>query len=441
MTVESEILKKVKPTKAQDAKVMAAVNELESLVRREAKRLDAHVDLMLVGSVAKGTHLKDPDIDMFMLFPESTSLETLKEKGLAIGRSVLDGREHYAQHPYVRGAFNGFQVDLVPCFKIMDTRKKMSAVDRTPFHTRFVKANLADGQADQVRLLKRFMKGIGCYGAEAKVQGFSGYLCELLVMRFGGFREVLEAASKWKKGEHIELSGHEGKEFPEPLTFIDPVDTSRNVASAVSVETLILLIRASREYMQSPSERFFFPAERPPWAPAKVKEVAGPRLDNIVSVSFPKIDLIDDVVYPQLRKSLSAAVALLERQEFEIEKTSIHVDGLAHLVIELASIVLPDERRHRGPPEKSENAKAFLAKWRKKGLSPPFVEDGRWYVIARREVARGDELLRQEIRSLSLGKDVKKVDEFSVLTGPEMLGKEHIATLTGHIDETAPWER
>ncbi|MDQ1371500.1 MAG: CCA-adding enzyme [Candidatus Thermoplasmatota archaeon] len=441
MTLESEVLKKVKPTKAQDAKVMAAVRELEDLVRREAKRLDAFVDLMLVGSVAKSTHLRDPDIDMFMLFPESTSQETLKEKGLAIGKAVLGGREHYAQHPYVRGDFAGFQVDLVPCFKIMDTRKKMSAVDRTPFHTRFVKANLADGQADQVRLLKRLMKGIGCYGAEAKVQGFSGYLCELLVMRFGGFRQVLEAASEWKKAEHIELPGHEGKEFPEPLTFIDPVDTSRNVASAVSIETLLLLIRASREYLRSPSERFFFPAERPPWPPAKVKDAAGGRLENIVSVSFPKIDLIDDVVYPQLRKSLAAAVALLERQEFEIEKTSIHVDGLAHLVIELASMSLPEERKHRGPPEKSENAKEFLAKWRKKGLSPPFVEDGRWYVIAKRDVTRGDDLLRKELRSLSLGKDVKKVAEFSVLSGPEMLDKAHIGALTEHFDERVPWER
>lgn len=441
MTLESEVLKKVKPTKAQDAKVMAAVSDLEDLVRREAKRLDAFVDLMLVGSVAKSTHLRDPDIDMFMLFPESTSQETLKEKGLAIGKAVLGGREHYAQHPYVRGDFAGFQVDLVPCFKIMDTRKKMSAVDRTPFHTRFVKANLADGQADQVRLLKRFMKGIGCYGAEAKVQGFSGYLCELLVMRFGGFRQVLEAASEWKKAEHIELPGHEGKEFPEPLTFIDPVDTSRNVASAVSIETLLLLIRAAREYLRSPSERFFFPAERPPWPPAKVKEVAGGRLENIVSVSFPKIDLIDDVVYPQLRKSLAAAVALLERQEFEIEKTSVHVDGLAHLVVELASMSLPEERKHRGPPEKSENAKEFLAKWRKKGLSPPFVEDGRWYVIAKRDVTRGDDLLRKELRSLSLGKDVKKVAEFSVLSGPEMLDKAHIGALTQHFDERTPWER
>ncbi len=441
MSIEDDVLKRVKPSRADDAKVMAAVEALEAKVAREARRLDTHVELMLVGSVAKGTHLKGPDIDMFMLFPESTPLEVLKEKGLGIGKAVLGGREHYAQHPYVRGEFKGFQVDLVPCFKVRDTRKKMSAVDRTPFHTRFVKENLGKGQADQVRLLKSFMKGIGCYGAEAKVQGFSGYLCELLVMRFGGFRQVLEAASSWKRGEHMELEGHEGKEFPEPLTFVDPVDSGRNVASAVSVETLLLSIRASREYLRSPAERFFFPPERPAWSPSKVREAAGGRLDNIVSLCFPRIDLIDDVVYPQFRKSLAAAVALLERQEFEVERTSIHADGLVHLVVELASRRLPPERLHRGPPEKSENAREFLAKWKTRGLSPPYVDRGRWYVVAKREFTLGDDLLRDGLGGLSLGKDVKKVDGIEVLTGPEMLGKEHIMALTNHLDERAPWER
>jgi tRNA nucleotidyltransferase (CCA-adding enzyme) len=260
-------------------------------------------------------------------------------------------------------------------------------------------------------------------------------------MRFGGFRDVLGAAAQWKTGEHIELPGHDGGEFPEPLTFVDPVDSSRNVASAVSQETLLLMIRASREYLAAPSERFFFPAERPPWAQARLKEVAGSRLENTVSLSFSKPDLIDDVLYPQLRKSIAAAVALLERQEFEVEKTSMHVDGLVHLVVELSSAVLPAERKHRGPPETSENSKEFVAKWRERGLSKPFVEDGRWYVIAKREFVRADDLLRSELRQLSLGKDVKKVDDIMVLASPEILGDEHVAALTEHFDDRVPWER
>ncbi|MCX6657670.1 MAG: nucleotidyltransferase domain-containing protein, partial [Euryarchaeota archaeon] len=158
MTIESDVLKSIRPTAAQDKKVIDIVEELAEMAVSEAKKLKVHIEPMLVGSVAKGTHLKDPDIDLFMLFSESTPMEQLKEAGLEIGRKVLGGREHYAQHPYVRGTYKGFQVDMVPCFRIRDTRAKISAVDRTPFHTEFVKKNLKKGMADEVRLLKRFMK-------------------------------------------------------------------------------------------------------------------------------------------------------------------------------------------------------------------------------------------------------------------------------------------
>lgn len=441
MTVESEILKLIKPSPAQDKKVEQIVDELSEKVVSEARRLKVHLEPMLVGSVAKGTHLKDPDIDLFMLFPESTLLEDLKANGLAIGQKVVPGKEHYAQHPYVRGLFKGFQVDLVPAFRIRDTRSKMSAVDRTPFHTEFVKRNIKKGMADEVRLLKRFMKGVECYGAEAKVQGFSGYLCELLVMRFGTFRAVLDAAKDWKVGEALELPGFPGKEFPEPLAFIDPVDPTRNVASAVSHETLLRFILASREYLAKPDRKFFFPEDRGVWSVPEIKKVAGGRLENIVSISFPKMDLIDDVVYPQLRKSLSSVTALLEREEFVIEKTSIHVDDMTHLTVEVAAMVLPKSRKHRGPPVNSENVNDFLAKWNSNAKSAPYIENGRWYVMIERKYERADELVKAKLDDIPLGKDVKKLGRFEVVGGPGVLSKEHLAALTKHFDERMPWQR
>lgn len=441
MSVESEVLKEIRPSPSQNRKVEAVVEELSEKVVQEARKLRAHVEPMLVGSVAKGTHLRDPDIDLFMLFPESTPLDQLKESGLEIGRRIIGGREHYAQHPYVRGLYKGFQVDLVPCFRIRDTRKKMSAVDRTPFHTEFIKKNLRKEMADEVRLLKRFMKGVECYGAEAKVQGFSGYLCELLIMRFRSFRAVLEAASQWTVGVALELPGYPGNEFPEPMTFVDPVDPSRNVASAVAPETLLRFILASREYLASPDRKFFFPAAREVWSADRIKEVAGPRVNNLISLTFQKLDLIDDVVYPQLRKSLSAITALLERADFEVEKTSIHVDDMTHLLVELSAISLPKDRRHRGPPVNSENVKEFLAKWNSLGTSTPYTESGRWYVMARREYDRADELLRAKLNDIPLGKDVKKLRGHEIESGEALLSERHLAALTHHFDEKMPWQR
>ncbi len=441
MTLEDEVLEEIRPPPAQDKKVQKIVDELSKRVVGEARKMDVHVEPMLVGSVAKGTHLKDPDIDLFMLFPESTGMDRLKECGLEIGRRVVEGREYYAQHPYIRGMYEGFQVDLVPCFRIRDTRSKMSAVDRTPFHTEFVKKNLKKGMADQVRLLKRFMKGVGCYGAEAKVQGFSGYLCELLVMRFGSFRSVLEAAKEWTMGERLWLAGYEGKDFDEPLTFIDPVDSDRNVASAVSLETLLRFVMASRVYLSKEDRKFFFPVPAEVWSADRIRSVAGSRLQNLIGVSFPKLDLIDDVLYPQLRKSLSAMTALLDRAEFEVEKSTIHVDDETHLLIELESRMLPKTRKHRGPPVNSENVNEFLAKWNSIGESAPYIEDGRWWVMAQREFERAEDLLKAKMSQIPLGKDVKKLDELTVEADDQLLTKKNLASLTHHFDERMPWER
>ena len=203
--IEREVLSRIRPSPTEDRRMMKAVDSLVKKVVAAAAKAEAHIEPKLVGSVAKGTHMKDPDIDLFLMFPESTPLEELREKGLEIGRRAVKGKEHFAQHPYVRGNHEGYRVDIVPCFMVKDPLRKLSAVDRTPFHTEFVVENLKEGQHDQVRLLKRFMKGIGCYGAEAKVQGFSGYLCELLVLRFGDFHSVLRAAAEWRKGESMAL--------------------------------------------------------------------------------------------------------------------------------------------------------------------------------------------------------------------------------------------
>lgn len=442
MKTEAEVLSRIKPTKQQEKRVAAAAEALKEKVMRAAGALSVRIEPMLVGSVAKGTHMKDPDIDLFMLFPESTPQEKLKEVGLEIGRRVIsNGREHYAQHPYVRGEFDGFEVDLVPAYKVRDTRSKMSAVDRTPFHTEFVKSRLDAGQLDEVRLLKRFMKGIGCYGAEAKVQGFSGYLCELLVIRFGSFREVLKAASSWKVGEALELHDHPGNEFAEPLTFVDPVDPSRNVASAVAVEPLLRFVHASREYLAGDDIRFFFPSPEETWDLATLQAAAGERLDNVIAVTFPRLDLIDDVSYPQLRKSLSSIAALLTRHDFEVEKTTVQVDTESHLLIELAKMSLPKERKHRGPPVNSENSSEFLAKWQTLGVSKPYVEDGRWFVMVRREHVRGDDLVRTGLRGLTLGKDVRKAGTIEIHSGAQLFEERHLAALTHHFDERMPWQR
>ncbi|MBE0517791.1 MAG: CCA-adding protein, partial [Thermoplasmata archaeon] len=111
------------------------------------------------------------------------------------------------------------------------------------------------------------------------------------------------------------------------------------------------------------------------------------------------------------------------------------------LLIELSSSRLDERRVHKGPPDYSENASEFLEKWRSNGLSEPYIEDGRWFVHVKREFTRADALLRDKIRDLKLGKDVKKLDDISVVSGKTLASKEYMSALTQHFDDRMPWER
>src|SRR3990170_1876224 len=243
MALEAQVLKRVVPSPEEEARLRATVEDVKRRVSSGIRARGLDAEPLLVGSVAKGTHLSEAEIDLFVAFPRTVPREALEKVGLELGEFLKEKVRQYAEHPYTRGRWNGFEVEVVPCYRIADASQKMSAVDRTPLHAAYVLEKLKPGQRDQVRLLKAFCEGIGVYGAEAKVQGFSGYLCELLGLKFGTFRGVLEAATGWRGHEVvIALEGPPSKPFAEPLIVVDPVDAGRNVASAVSEETLATFI-------------------------------------------------------------------------------------------------------------------------------------------------------------------------------------------------------
>ncbi|GAI51570.1 unnamed protein product, partial [marine sediment metagenome] len=63
----------------------------------------------------------------------------------------------------------------------------ITAVDRSPWHGRFVRENLSKDQKNDVRLLKQFFKSNHSYGDKSSVGkvGFIGYSSELLIYYFG----------------------------------------------------------------------------------------------------------------------------------------------------------------------------------------------------------------------------------------------------------------
>ncbi len=446
MSVEPSVLAKIRPSPEEEKALSAAVRELLAKVEATLKARGWQAKPFVSGSVAKGTDLTGADVDLFVAFPPDLPREDLESRGLALGELLERGLHMYAEHPYTRGFYKGIQVEIVPCYRITDASQRMSAVDRTPLHVDYVLGHLNEGQADEVRLLKAWSEGVGVYGAEAKIGGFSGYLCELLVIKYGTFRKVLEASLSWRRGEAITLDHPGSRTFEEPVVVVDPVDANRNVASAVRLEQMATFVHAAREYLRAPSERFFFPKPLRPLTVLKLRALAKKRGGQLLAVSIGAPSVTEDVLYPQLRKAHRAFLEMFARQDFVVMDSRFDVAGKAAVFLfEFTVGSLPRVERHEGPPVWVRNSKDFLEKWagNPKTIAGPFLAGDRWTVDIVREAPDAPAFLKAFWRKMSLGKDLEKSAKtsFAVRSGPAALTASYADAWTKLFDKRFPWER
>ena len=441
MSVESDMLAAVSPDFPLREKVNKATSALMARVNDVASTYPVELHVRLVGSVAKDTYVGDPDIDVFILFPEETPRMELERIGLDIGHRVVEGEERYAEHPYVHGMFQGFQVDLVPCYRLSDASHIKSAVDRTPFHTEYVLSNLRSEQHDQVRLLKQFMKGVGVYGADARVNGFSGYLAELLILKYGDFSNTVAVGSTWVSGTALTLAGESAGGFRSPLVFIDPVDQNRNVASALAADPFATFVYACQEYSRGNDRRFFYPE---PSNPFTIDEISK-RLDRLgtklLAVRTERPDLTDDNLYPQTQKTADGLVGLLGQYGFIVVDQAYLIADTVTFIVMLEADKLSECTIHMGPPVWVENSEKFLERWRKEGASLPFIKDGKWAVMAQREHVDAADLLQRRIKEAALGSAFRKLDAFEVLDHQTIVAHGFEAVVSKILDKRFAWER
>lgn len=370
------VLERITPSEEEEHAIMAQVTRLESIAR---EIMPENTKIVLVGSLAKGTWLKGAtDIDLFFLFEPGFDLEEAMPLLHKIADKLNGERELlYAQHPYLHVHFDGFEADLVPGYNVPPTAI-LSAVDRSPYHTEFVRENLVS--VDDVRLLKKFAKGIGVYGADMVHEGFSGYLCELLVIRYGSFLEVLRAAAGWETPVVLDEM-----DSSDAFVMKDPVDANRNVAAAVSARTLKRFIRASRDFLKSHSEKFFFQAELPE---VDLKSVPG-----LIVVGIEHDPASEDIIASQIRCLMLRCVEKLNRYGFHVQRYGM-LDGAFALILEVTE--LPEEYVHLGPPLKfKENAETFREKWEN-----AYEEDGRLKAKAKRRFTKAKDYLKHLLENL-----------------------------------------
>lgn len=372
--IKADVLKEIVPSDRERKEVTSITNKIVEHLTEKISREKINARVEVVGSIAKDTWIsKDRDLDIFIVFDKSTPLEELKKMGLVLGKIELEGftsETAYANHPYTINRFKEFKIDVVPCY---DSIEIITAVDRTPHHTRFVKENIGKLRND-VRLLKQFMKGVGVYSSEQKIQGFAGYLCELLIIHYKSFEDVLKSAAEWKYGEYIDIKNSGKKvDFKDPLVVIDPVDPKRNVASSLSLERLSEFIHYSRIFLESPSADFFH----------KKKRYFEKKFPNSeVYVVIFEGEFLDDIIFPQLRKSAKYLSTMLEKNDFKpLSYGLFKKESLSGIVFELEKYVLSPMVKHYGPKVFDRaNYDSFVSKYKE-----TFIEGDRAYTLRARQ--------------------------------------------------------
>ena len=440
--VTKQVLARITPSKADRKKVLALAKNLQAKVEAASKAFHVPANVRLEGSLAKDTWLsEDLDIDIFMQMPPSISRQLLGEVALKIAKKATEGSEQverFAEHPYLEAFVNAARVNIVPCYDAKPG-EWLSATDRTPYHTDYINEHLKKQQRADVRLLKRFMKGIGVYGAEIKVGGFSGYLCELLVLHFSSFTKVLQAFSQHNPKRVIDIQRfyeHRQRElellFPEPLVIIDPVDKARNVASAVQPQRLHTFVAASRAFLKEPSEEFFYPLKTQPISVEEMQEAIARRGSSLIFLTFGNIKAVPDVLWGQLHRTRKAIKKQLEILGFRVLRDDIWSEDKASFVMfvfELEQRVLPRTIKHAGPPlEFEKECESFLSKYTSKSevISGPFIDEGRWMVELPRKFTDAAEMLREMLKSggreIGVAELVANVlrEDFLVLIGEEV---------------------
>ncbi len=336
----SEVLEKIRPTQEEILLIKEIVEKLKFLLNRKAKELNIeYISIEPQGSTGiKQTQLRnDSDIDLFIgldynIFkPNYEGLSKTKRKQkikedllwycnnwiiktLKKERNFSKFNLLYAEHPYVKLEYTKdnitIDIDLVLYFELeLENIKNygpITAVDRSPWHGRFIRDNLTIEQKDDVRLLKQFFKSCHCYGDKSPVGrvGFIGYSSELLIYHFKKILEVFNNFSNLvnnpldyyrRNKEELAKITHFDDEF---LIVIDPIDRNRNVASAISKKAYQYCNYQISQFLKKPEKRYFEISKIPEFNPNDFKNI----ISNLYIIEFK--DINGKTHYTEMRDKL-----------------------------------------------------------------------------------------------------------------------------------------
>jgi tRNA nucleotidyltransferase (CCA-adding enzyme) len=453
--VLQQVAKKIVPSHQEQEKM----HRLSQTIQREVEDVLTSSGIQATvspqGSFARDTWLSgEADLDIFARFPPTMERPEWAEKVLPTMREHFSRYrviERYAEHPFLEFRVDGVRVNIVPSYDVKRGEWK-SATDRTPYHTEFMQTHLTPELRREARLLKKFAKGIGTYGAEIKIGGFSGMLIDTLVLYYQSFMGTLRHASTWTKGTLLEIGKPEGivppkeKDASVDLVVIDPVDSNRNLAAAVRPDKLWNFVAAGRQFLRNTGLWYFFPPE----FKRKTRQQFAKRINDTghetLAIIFQHRILVPDVLWGQLMRLERSMLDLMAREDFSPYRSALWSDETKEsaILVEADRTVLPAVRLQEGPPvSKSEDSASFLEKHFRvrETVRGPWIEGDRWAVEKNRRIPSVKELVKTATREEAFGLAIPKQLGESFRKSVKVLqGREVLSLLARKGFDKSLWE-
>ena len=260
-----EVLEEIQPDKEYEKEIFIRIKDIIRKIGRHNKNIKAN----LGGSGAKGTWLKTFDADIFVLFDygkfngKSSELSDILERILKKDFKIV--KRLHGSRDYFQLRQGRFTFEIIPILKISKSPQAMNITDVSPLHFRWVSKHKK--LVNDMKLAKQFCKAQSIYGAESYIRGFSGYICEILVVHYGSFYNLMKNAAKWPDKVVIDAEKHfkgmdifktvNTSKLISPLIVIDPVQKDRNAAAALSQEKFDAFKQAAKDFVAHPSKGFF----------------------------------------------------------------------------------------------------------------------------------------------------------------------------------------
>ncbi|HLD12216.1 MAG TPA: hypothetical protein VJB87_01345 [Candidatus Nanoarchaeia archaeon] len=372
------------PSKEEEQQLQQTVKDIIKKIRIPKAQAK------LGGSGAKNTWLTGThDIDIYIVYDyktfqhQSEKLADITEQHLKkqFKLTRLHGSRDYFQTNY-----NNYTIEFIPILNIKKASAAKNITDISQLHVNYV--NHHQKYSYDIRKAKAFCKAADVYGAESYIQGFSGYLVELLIIHYQGFNNFIKKVSTWKEvttlGKKEDINNLNEAKKTSPLIVIDPTDNTRNAAAALNKEKYKQLIKACKNYLTTKNKEKYF------ITPTFNLETVKKSHNTVFTMKTPLGKT--DIIGAALRKTEEKLRYALQQEDFIIKKHGWHWDQPHHNVYyyyNLKETTLPAIKERAGPPLTMTTAVQQFKKYHKK----TFNKQGKIYSTEKRTIITPKDLI------------------------------------------------